>query len=167
MSEERSSGKYITLTINGEKRPAWVESHHTLAEVLRNTFGLTGTKEACEEGACGACTILIDGVAQLACMLLATEQTGKEIETIEGLAANGELHPIQEAWLQEYAAQCGYCSAGMIMSTKSLLNKNPNPSQSEIREALGGNICVCSNYEHIFAAVDKAAKIMRGEEQNE
>lgn len=165
MSDNKINGKHIILTINGEDRPLWVESHLTLSEVLRNSFSLTGTKEACEEGACGACTVLIDGTAQLACMLLAVQQEGKAITTIEGLAQNGELHPIQEAWLQEYAAQCGYCSAGMIMSTKSLLNKNPNPTQTEIREALAGNICICSNYEHIFAAVDEAAKVMRGDKK--
>lgn len=165
MSLQKTNGKNIVLSINGEDRPVWVEPHLTLSEVLRHSFALTGTKEACEEGACGACTVLIDGTAQLACMLLATEQEGKSIETIEGLAQNGELHPIQNAWLKEYAAQCGYCSAGMIMSTKDLLNKNPNPTKQQIREALAGNICICSNYEHIFAAVDEAAKIMReGEE---
>lgn len=150
----------IHLTVNGEIQAILVEPHWTLSKVLRNDCGHTGLKEACGEGACGACTVLIDGVAVPACMVLAVEQEGKEIETIEGLSKDGELHPIQEAWLEEYGAQCGFCSPGMIMSTKSLLAYKPNPTDDEIKEALGGNICICNNYEHIINAVRSAAKKM-------
>lgn len=153
--------KRIRLNVNGETHELTVESHLVLSSVLRNKLGLTGAKEACGEGACGACTVLIDGVAKPSCMVLAVEQEGKEIETIEGLSKNGKLHPIQEAWLEEYGAQCGFCSPGMIMSTKGLLLKNPDPSEEEIKEALGGNICICSNYEHIINAVKSAARKMK------
>ncbi|WP_272699572.1 (2Fe-2S)-binding protein [Desulfovibrio sp. Fe33] len=158
--------KRISLHVNGETHELQVESHLVLSKVLRNQLGLTGAKEACGEGACGACTVLIDGIATPSCMVLAVEQEGKEIETIEGLSKNGKLHPIQEAWLEEYGAQCGFCSPGMIMSTKGLLLKNPDPSEEEIKEALGGNICICSNYEHIINAVKSAAKKMSEERSN-
>lgn len=151
---------HVNLTINNENIPLLIEGHWTLSKVLRNDCSFTGTKEACDEGACGACTVLINGVASPACMLLAVEQVGKSIETIEGLAKNGELHPIQEAWLEEYGAQCGFCSPGMIMTTKALLAKNRNPSDNEIKEALGGNLCICDNYEHIILAVKSAARKM-------
>jgi len=156
----------IRLHVNGEIHDLQVESHLVLSKVLRNQLGLTGAKEACGEGACGACTVLIDGIATPSCMVLAVEQEGKEIETIEGLSKDGKLHPIQEAWLEEYGAQCGFCSPGMIMSTKGLLLKNPDPSEEEIKEALGGNICICSNYEHIINAVKSAAKKMSEERSN-
>ncbi len=156
--------KLIKLTVNGETRALSVETHWTLSKVLRNECGHTGTKEACGEGACGSCTVLIDGVAVPACMVLAVEQEGKEIETIEGLSKGGTLHPIQEAWLEEYGAQCGFCSPGMIMSTKALLSKNPDPTVDEIKEAIGGNLCICNNYEHIINAVRSAAKKMAKEQ---
>lgn len=155
--------KCIQLTVNGEQKTIIVESHWTLSKVLRNGCGQTGTKEACGEGACGACTVLIDGVAVPACMVFAIEQDGKEIETIEGLQQNGELHPIQEAWMEEYGAQCGFCSPGMIMTTKYLLSKNAHPTDDEIKEALGGNLCICNNYEHIIASVRSAARKMAKE----
>lgn len=123
---------------------------------------MTGTKEACDEGACGSCTVVVDGQAVPSCMILAIEQDGKRIETIEGLTAAGTLHPIQEAWLEEYGAQCGFCSPGMIMSAKALLDKNPQPSLDEIKAALAGNLCICSNYEHIIKAVQLAADKLRG-----
>ncbi|MBU1002935.1 MAG: (2Fe-2S)-binding protein [Proteobacteria bacterium] len=158
--------KLIQLTVNGEVLSLQVEAHWILSKVLRNDCGHTGTKEACGEGACGSCTVLIDGVAVPACMVLAVEQQGKNIETIEGLSTNGKLHPIQEAWLEEYGAQCGFCSPGMIMTTKYLLSKTPDPTDDEIKEALGGNLCICSNYEHIINAVRSAAKKMRKEQAN-
>ncbi len=164
MNEQQK--RLIQLTVNGEVQTLPVESHWTLSTVLRNGCGQTGTKEACDEGACGACTVLIDGVAVPACMVLAVEQEGKDIETIEGLSVNGKLHPIQEAWLEEYGSQCGFCSPGMIMTTKYLLSKNPNPTDDEIKEALGGNLCICSNYEHIINAVRSAAKKMSKEQTN-
>jgi carbon-monoxide dehydrogenase small subunit len=156
--------KLIHLTVNDKALSIPVESHWTLSRVLRNDCGCTGIKEACGEGACGACTVLIDGVAVPACMVLAVEQEGKSIETVEGLSRNGELHPIQEAWLEEYGAQCGFCSPGMIMTTKYLLSKNPAPTDDEIKEALGGNICICNNYEHIINAVRSAARKMAKEQ---
>ncbi|MBI9080226.1 MAG: (2Fe-2S)-binding protein [Pseudodesulfovibrio sp.] len=166
MTQNEKLTKLIQLTINGESRPLLVEAHWTLSKVLRNDCGHTGTKEACNEGACGSCTVLIDDIATPACMVLAIEQEGKNIETIEGLSKDGQLHPIQEAWLEEYGAQCGFCSPGMIMSTKGLLIKNANPTDDEIKEALGGNLCICSNYEHIINAVRSAARKMSKEQAN-
>jgi aerobic carbon-monoxide dehydrogenase small subunit len=164
MTQDEHTTKFIQLTVNGEIRSLQVETHWTLSKVLRNDCSYTGTKEACGEGACGSCTVLIDGVATPACMVLVVEQEGKDIETIEGLSKDGKLHPIQEAWLEEYGAQCGFCSPGMIMSTKALLSKNPTPSTDEIKEALSGNLCICSNYEHIINAVRSAAKKMAKEQ---
>ena len=148
----------ITLNINGRKFDLAVEPQWTLSYVLRNKLGLTGAKEACNEGACGACTVIIDGRAAPSCMMLAIELEDKAIQTIEGLFNHGILHDIQEAWLEEYGAQCGFCSPGMIMSTKALLDHNPQPTEEEVKEALAGNICICSNYEHIVNAVMVAAE---------
>ena len=154
--------KPITLNVNGKTHALKAEPNWTLTKVLRTQLGLTGTKEACGEGACGSCTVIIDGTAVPSCMLLAVEQQDKEITTIEGLSKDGNLHPIQEAWLEEYGSQCGFCSPGMILSTKALLDKNPSPTDAEIKEALSGNLCICSNYEHIFNAVRVAAKKLQG-----
>ena len=148
----------ITLNINGRKFDLAVKPQWTLSYVLRNKLGLTGAKEACNEGACGACTVIIDGRAAPSCMMLAIELEDKAIQTIEGLFNHGILHDIQEAWLEEYGAQCGFCSPGMIMSTKALLDHNPQPTEEEVKEALAGNICICSNYEHIVNAVMVAAE---------
>jgi len=148
----------ITLSINGRKFDLAVEPQWTLSYVLRNKLGLTGAKEACNEGACGACTVIIDGRAAPSCMMLAIELEDKAIQTIEGLFNHGILNDIQEAWLEEYGAQCGFCSPGMIMSTKALLYHNPQPTEEEVKEALAGNICICSNYEHIVNAVMVAAE---------
>lgn len=163
MTRDEHTKKSIVLMVNGEPRSLEVEPNWTLSKVLRTELGLTGTKEACGEGACGSCTVLIDNVATPSCMVLAVEQEGKAIETIEGLSKDGKLHPIQEAWLEEYGAQCGFCSPGMIMTTKGLLYKNPDPTEDEIKEALGGNLCICSNYEHIINAVKSAARKMAKE----
>lgn len=146
-----------SLTVNGKTHELTIEPHWTLSFVLRTQLGLTGTKEACQEGACGGCTVIVDGKAVPSCMMLAAEQEGKSIETIEGLSSAGTLHPLQEAWLEEFAAQCGFCSSGMIMSAKALLDQTSRPSETEIKEALAGNICICSNYEHIVNAVRAAA----------
>lgn len=159
---EPDTAKLIRLEVNGQEHRVMVEPHWTLSFVLRSKLGLTGTKEACNEGACGSCTVLVEGEAVPSCMMLAVEQVGKRIETIEGLSINGTLHPIQEAWLEEYGAQCGFCSPGMIMSAKGLLDKNPQPSNAEIKAALAGNICICSNYEHIIEAVKVASGKLRG-----
>jgi carbon-monoxide dehydrogenase small subunit len=150
--------KSVKLTVNGRDFELQLEPHWTLSHVLRSKLGLTGTKEACLEGACGACTVIVDGRAVPSCMMLAVEQEGKEIETIESLLEAGSPHPIQEAWLEEYGAQCGFCSPGMILSAKALLDRNFDPSDNEIKEALAGNICICSNYEHIINAVKVAAQ---------
>ena len=150
------------LIVNGRTYELDLEPQWTLSYVLRNKLGLTGCKEACGEGACGACTVIVDGRAVPSCMMLAIEQEGKAIETIESISENGTLHPVQEAWLEEYGAQCGFCSPGMIMSAKALLDKNPQPTENEVKESLAGNICICSNYEHIVNAVQVAAeKIQR------
>ncbi len=146
-----------SLTVNGKKYELTIEPHWTLSFVLRTELRLTGTKEGCQEGACGSCTVMVDGRAVPSCMMLAVEQEGKSIETIESLSSAGTLHPLQEAWLDEFAAQCGFCSSGMIMSAKALLDQVPRPSEREIKEALAGNLCICSNYEHIVNAVQTAA----------
>ncbi len=163
MNHEQSTARTIRLIVNGEPRTLLAEVNWTLSRVLRRELGLTGAKEACGEGACGACTVLIDDLPTPSCMVLAVEQDGKRIVTIEGLSKNGVLHPIQEAWLEEYGAQCGFCSPGMIMSALGLLLKNPDPEEEEIKEALSGNLCICSNYEHIIAAVKSAAGKMARE----
>jgi len=150
---ESETAKLIFLVVNGETHRVIVEPQWTLSFVLRRKLGLTGTKEACDRGACGSCTVLVEGQAVPSCIMLAIEQEGKDIETIEGLSQNAELHPIQEAWLEEYGAQCGFCSPGMIMSSKALLDTNPRPKVTHIKEALAGNICRCSNYENIINAV--------------
>lgn len=157
------SDNILTLKVNGEvKRILNVEPSKTLADVLRDRLGLTGTKIGCNEGSCGACTVLIDGVPTLSCMTLAHLAEGKEIMTIEGLACGNRLHPIQEAFVEERGFACGYCTPGMIMSTKALLEKNPNPTEDIIKEALAGNICRCSVYEHIVNAAKAAADKMQG-----
>jgi len=163
MENDKPTFRILRLTVNGETRVLQVQPHWTLSRVLRRELGLTGAKEACGEGACGACTVLIDNVATPSCMILAVEQEGKSITTIEGLSKDGVLHPIQEAWLEEYGAQCGFCSPGMILSALGLLNKTPDPDEERIKEALGGNLCICSNYEHIIAAVKSAARKMAKE----
>jgi len=152
----------LNCSINGKKQSLMVEAQWTLVYVLREKFGLTGTKEACGEGACGSCTVIIDGVATPACMVLAADQQEKHIETIEGLEKNGKLHPLQEAWIEEYGAQCGFCSPGMIMTAKALLDKTNNPNVDEIKEAMVGNICGGGNDEHIIGAVQNAALKMQG-----
>ena len=146
------------LTVNGQLHELAIKPQWTLSFVLRNKLGLTGSKEACGGGACGACTVIVDGRAVPSCMMLAVEQEGKQIETIESLFKEGRAHLIQKAWLEEYGAQCGFCSPGMIMSTKALLDKKPQPTEDEIKESLAGNICICSNYEHIIAAVKSASE---------
>lgn len=156
----KQTKQYIELLVNNETFSLLVDSHWTLSKVLRNDCSFTGVKESCDEGACGSCTVIIDRVAVPACMVLAVEQEGKTIETIEGLNKNGSLHPIQEAWLEEYGSQCGFCSPGMIMSAKALLDKKTDVTVDEIKEAIAGNICICNNYEHIIKAIQVAAKKM-------
>ncbi|MBI2848785.1 MAG: (2Fe-2S)-binding protein [Chloroflexi bacterium] len=150
--------KLIELKVNGETYEVAIAPHRTLLEVLRESIGLTGSKEGCGEGACGACTVIIDGKAVLSCLTLAESVQGKEILTIEGLAKNGKLHPIQEAAVKYGAIQCGFCTPGWIMSAKALLDENPKPTEEQVRFAIAGNLCRCTGYvkivESILAAAD-------------
>jgi carbon-monoxide dehydrogenase small subunit len=153
----------IQLKVNGAVEEVYTEPSWTLAKVLREQLGLTGTKLSCGAGDCGACTVLVDGKAIRSCLLLATKAKGKEITTIEGLKGkDGKLHPIQEAFIEHFAFQCGYCTPGMIMSTKALLDENPKPTETEIKEALRGNLCRCTGYtkivEAVLAVADKMAE---------
>jgi aerobic carbon-monoxide dehydrogenase small subunit len=151
----------VILNINKKDYQLDLKGHETLVEVLRDLLGMTGTKVACNEAECGACTVLVNGRAVLACTTLACDVEGSKILTIEGLAKNDKLHPLQEAFLEHGAVQCGYCTPGMILSAKALLDKNPQPSREEIREGLDGNICRCAGYLKIFAAVEAAAQTIR------
>ena len=148
----------MTLTVNGQQHALEVAPHHTLLDVLRKALALTGTKECCAEGECGACTILVNGRAINSCLMLALEADGSEITTIEGLAVGGQLSPLQAAFLEKGAVQCGFCTPGMIMSAHYLLQQNPQPSEAEVREGLAGNLCRCAGYSRIIEAVLAAAK---------
>jgi carbon-monoxide dehydrogenase small subunit len=152
----------ITLHINGDSYMLAVEPSRTLAEVLREDLNLIGTKIGCGTGDCGACTVLINGKSVTSCMTLAIESDGKEITTIEGLSTQGDtMHPIQEAFVEEGAIQCGYCTPGMIMSAKYLLDRNPTPTESQVREALSGNLCRCTGYKRIIKAVMAASEKLK------
>lgn len=151
----------IVLKVNGITYNVNVETHRTLVEVLRETLGLTGTKKSCNEGECGACTVLIDGQPAASCLVLAVGAQGKEITTIEGLAEGETLHPVQEAFVKHAAIQCGYCTPGMVMVAKALLDENPNPTPAEVRKAISGNLCRCTGYQQIVDAVMAAAETMR------
>jgi xanthine dehydrogenase YagT iron-sulfur-binding subunit len=152
----------IKLLINGRRHRLLVEPRWSLLFVLREKLGLTGTKVGCERGECGACTVLINGEPRYACMMLALEAEGKEITTLEGLMKGEELGPVQQAFLEHDAFQCGYCTPGQIMAVEGLLRSNPQPSVEEIRQGLSGNLCRCGAYEHIFKAVPRAADLRRG-----
>lgn len=145
--------KLLELNVNGQKHSIFVEPWKTLLEVLRDELAFTGTKMGCDSGHCGACTVLVDGKAVKSCLVLARQVRGKRILTIEGLSQNGQLHPLQQAFLAHFATQCGFCTPGMIMSAKALLDENSNPSEEEIREALTGNICRCTGYVKIIEAI--------------
>lgn len=151
------------LKINGEDHVVAFPVHHTLLEVLREECRLTGTKHGCELGECGACAVLLDGEPVLSCLLLAAEVNGRNIETIEGLQHNNELHPLQTAFADLGAAQCGYCIPGILMLAKALLEREPDPSEEQIREALSGNLCRCTGYNRIVLAVKWAAAMARGD----
>ena len=151
----------LEVIINGRARTLEVPVHHTLLEVLRDEVGLTGTKECCVVGECGACTVLVDGRSVNSCLVLAVEADGAEITTVEGLARGGELDPLQAAFLDEGAAQCGFCIPGQLMSAEALLSQVPDPSKEQIQEALAGNLCRCAGYEQIFKAVAAAAEARR------
>ena len=148
----------LTCTVNHEPVDLLVEDYKTLLEVLREDLGLTGTKHGCELGECGACAVLVDGEPLLSCLLLAVESQGRHVETVEGLATGGRLHPLQESFADLGAAQCGYCIPGMLMTAKALLDREPHPSRERISEALSGNLCRCTGYLQIVEAVEAAAK---------
>lgn len=152
----------ITLHVNGERREVAVLPHHTLLEVLREDMGLTGTKHGCELGECGACTVLIDGTPLLSCLTLPIEVQECEITTIEGLEDNGRLHPLQETFAELGAAQCGYCTPGILLSGVALLHMNSQPTREQIKEALAGNLCRCTGYTKIYEAVEAAAERIQG-----
>ncbi len=153
----------IIFTVNGKKRSFDVEPNTLLLSLLRDDTMLTGAKYGCGIGECGACTVLLDGEAVLACMTLAVDVDGRTIETVEGLSDGRKLHPIQEAYLDEGAVQCGFCTPGFIMSTKALLSERPQPTETEIREYLKGNMCRCTGYVNIVKAVQSAAARMKGQ----
>jgi carbon-monoxide dehydrogenase small subunit len=147
----------ITLTVNGARERLDVPSNMTLLQMLRERLALTGTKNGCEAGECGACTVLVDGEPVNSCMLLAVEADGREVLTVEGLAPEGRLSPLQEAFVEHNAVQCGFCTPGMLMSAHALLQRNPYPAEAEIKEALVGNLCRCTGYVRIVDAVQAAA----------
>jgi xanthine dehydrogenase YagT iron-sulfur-binding subunit len=151
----------VRLLINGRQRRLLVEPRWSLLFVLREKLGLTGTKVGCERGECGACTVLIDGRPRYACLTLALEAEGKEITTLEGLMKGEELGPVQQAFQEEDAFQCGYCTPGQIMAVEGLLRHNPDPSAEEIRTGVSGNLCRCGTYPHIFKAARRAAELKR------
>jgi aerobic-type carbon monoxide dehydrogenase small subunit (CoxS/CutS family) len=152
-----------SLTVNGEPVEVSFAPYKTLLEVLREDLGLTGTKHGCELGECGACAVLVDGEPRLSCLALALECQGKSIETVEGLANGAKLHPLQTAFADLGAAQCGYCTPGILMTAKALLEHEPNPSRERIKEAISGNLCRCTGYQQIFEAIEAAAKVMGDE----
>lgn len=148
----------ITFTINGAPETALVHSHTTLLAFIREGLGLTGTKNGCATGECGACTVLLNGEPVNACIVLAVEIDGAEIVTVEGLATNGQLKPIQQAFIDHTGAQCGFCTPGILISAQALLNRNPKPEEDDIKDALRGNLCRCTGYTRIIDAVKDAAK---------
>ena len=150
----------LRLTINGEPYEVLVEPYGSLLDLLREQLHLTGTKRGCDEGDCGACTVLLQGKAVTSCMVLALEASGKEIITVEGLAKGDQLHPIQEAFVRYGGVQCGYCTPGLIMSALGLLLENPHPTEEDVRFGIGGNLCRCTGYAKVVQAILKAAEKM-------
>ncbi len=156
--------RHVELIVNGDRREGWAEPRMTLADFLRDELGLTGTHLGCEHGACGACTILMDGRSVRSCLLLAVQAAGHELTTVEGLARpDGSLHPIQEAFSEAHALQCGFCTPGFLLSVVELLERHPDPDEETIRTWLSGNLCRCTGYVNIVAAVRLAAGRLRGE----
>jgi carbon-monoxide dehydrogenase small subunit len=156
--------KILNLIINGQPYEGAVNPKTTLVEFLRDEIGLTGTKRACNSGACGSCTVLVDGQAVNSCSVLALQVEGRHVTTIEGLANGPTLHPIQEAFLDQGGFQCGFCTSGMIMAAKSLLDEIPNPSRQEVTEGISGNLCRCTGYVRIIDSILLAAQRMKGKE---
>ena len=155
--------KIIKFTLNKEPVEVLVEENLSLLDLIRDVLGLTGTKKGCEEAECGACTVMIDGAPVNSCCTLAMEVNGHEVLTVEGIAEEGMLHPIQKKFIEKWAFQCGYCTPGMIMSAKALLDHNPNPTETEVREAIEGNLCRCTGYAKYVEAILEVAKEMREE----
>ena len=153
----------VTLTINGEQRQVETAANQTLLYLLRDDLGLTGTKDGCREGECGACTVLLDGEPVNSCLVLAGQADGRQVLTVEGLARNGQLHAVQRAFVEAGAVQCGFCTPGVIMAAVALLSRDPKPSEHQVREALVGNLCRCTGYNKILDAVRLAAEEMRDE----
>jgi carbon-monoxide dehydrogenase small subunit len=150
----------VSFKLNGENVEVLAGDNMNLLDLLRDEIGLTGTKKGCEEGECGACTVMLDGRPVNSCMALAREVDGHEVITIEGIASNGKLHPIQQQFIDKWALQCGYCTPGMIMSAKALLDANPRPTEEEIRDAIAGNLCRCTGYAKIIEAIHATAEQM-------
>lgn len=159
--------RVIALNVNGEVHEVIVKSYESLLDVLRNKLGLTGTKECCNEGDCGACTVIMGGRAVNACLVLAVEAEGEEILTVESLAQGTSLHPLQEAFIKFGGFQCGFCTPGMLMSAKALLDANPDPTEEEIRKGISGNLCRCTGYVKIIQSIKEAALSMKGGTENE
>ena len=158
-----ADARLVQVRVNGELRRGVAEPRLLLSDFLRHELGLTGTHVACEQGGCGACTVRLDGRITLSCLVLAVQAEGAEIETVEGLARGDGLHPIQEAFRAKHGVQCGFCTPGMLLATQSLLEANADPTDAEIREYLSGNICRCTGYTGIVAAVTEAARLLRAE----
>lgn len=156
----------ITLTVNGTRFQHEVESHLLLVSYLRDTLGLTGTHVGCDTSQCGACTVLLDGVAVKACTLLAVQVDGGRVDTVEGLAQDGQLHPLQRAFWEKHGLQCGYCTPGMLMAASDLLTTNRAPDEAEIRRALSGVLCRCTGYQSVVESVQFAAELMRGQDSS-
>ncbi len=152
----------ISFYLNGKETDVDVAPERKFVDVLREDLGLTGTKECCGAGECGACTILVDGQARLSCLMAAAQLQGRRVTTIEGLASDGSLHPVQEAFIEYGAVQCGFCTPGVVLAAVHLLDRNPDPTREQIREELSGNLCRCSGYVKIVDAVEAAARKMRG-----
>ncbi len=154
---------HVSTTINGDKVEYLCETDETLLDVLRDTLSLTGSKEGCGSGDCGACSVMLDGRLVCACLVLGVEAQGREVETIEGLATGDELHPLQQKFLEHAALQCGICTPGFLVAAKALLDENPDPTETEVRYWLAGNLCRCTGYDKIIRAVMDAATEMRGQ----
>ena len=154
--------QHVTTTINGEEAEYLCEPQETLLDVLRDAVGLTGTKEGCSSGDCGACSVMLDGRLVCSCLVLGVEAEGKTVETIEGMAIGDELHPLQQKFLEEAALQCGFCTPGFLVAAKALLERNDNPTETEVRYWLAGNLCRCTGYDKIIRAVMDTAVEMRG-----